>query len=66
MYHSTKVTGCTTELPSALGCTPGGGVSGRKRIHFFLPYTTAFHALVAFGSLWKLLPLRSHPAMSHL
>lgn len=34
-----------------------------KRIHIFLPVTTAFQAEVAFGSQWKVEPDRSGPAI---
>ena len=35
-------------------------------IHFLDPRTTAFQADVPFGSLWKVLPERAGPQMSHL
>ena len=55
-----------TWRPQSLAWTPGGVKSGGNRIHFFLPEITAFHADVAFGSLWKLDPDLLGPTISPL
>ena len=47
--------------------TPGGGASlgpDGNMIQYFDPVSTAFQALVALGSLWKVLPLRGGPRIS--
>lgn len=40
-------------------------MDGGNIIQYFSPWRTAFHADVAFGSLWKVLPLRAGPKISH-
>ena len=42
--------GEVTSDSSGLTKTPGGATLGGNRIHSFEPVTTAFQALVAFGS----------------
>jgi hypothetical protein len=52
---------CRAQVVSRGFSTPGG-----KRIHFFAPLTTAFHAHVALGSTWKDEPDLWGPIISHL
>ena len=46
--------------------TPGGTTCGGNRTHFLEPFTTAFQAEVALGSLWKEDPDLAGPMISHL
>ena len=46
--------------------TPGGTTCGGKSTHFLEPFTTAFQAEVAFGSLWNEEPDLAGPMISHL
>ena len=46
--------------------TPGGMTCGGKSTHFLEPFTTAFQAEVALGSLWKEEPDLAGPMISHL
>ncbi len=46
--------------------SPGGTTCGGKSTHFLDPFTTAFQAEVALGSLWKEDPERAGPMISHL
>ena len=46
--------------------TPGGTTCGGKSTHFLEPFTTAFQAEVALGSLWKEEPDLAGPMISHL
>ena len=57
-------TGAARSSPSSLGWTPGGVSPGGNKIHFFLPETVAFQALVQLGSTWNDEPERAGPAMS--
>lgn len=60
--------GEVTSLWSAETYTPGGGGSlsdDGNMIQYLAPRSTAFHALVALGSLWNVLPDRVGPMISH-
>lgn len=46
--HSASVSVDVTSDPSFEGKTPGGIELGGKRIHFFEPFITTFHALAIF------------------
>ena len=57
-------TGAATSEPSWLGWMPGGVTVGGNNTQRLLPDTTAFHADVQLGSLWKLEPERAGPMIS--
>ena len=53
---------------SSLTMTPGGGLipgPAGNMSQYFDPVRTAFHALVALGSLWNVLPLLLGPMIIH-